>query len=144
VFTRRLRSARRESGAKQYGLVDALLGIDVAPTCATGALTELRGDFARIDRRAAAQRAAGELAEMRALVNRLLYRTPLIAMRPVTVVEAIVSDKRTALPGVGGGIRVSLLNWIEATAGFSWRIRRRPGQPWGTPFIEMRLRDPFE
>ena len=79
VFTRRLRSARRESGAKQYGLVDALLGIDVAPTCATGALTELRGDFARIDRRAAAQRAAGELAEMRALVNRLLYRTPLIA-----------------------------------------------------------------
>ena len=40
VFTRRLRSARRESGAKQYGLVDALLGIDVAPTCATGALTD--------------------------------------------------------------------------------------------------------
>jgi len=65
-------------------------------------------------------------------------------VRPVAVVEAIVSDKRTALPGVGGGIRVSPLNWIEATAGFSWRIRRRPGQPWGAPFIEMRLRDPFE
>ena len=135
AFKRRLRSARRETGGKQYGLVDALLAIEVAPGCETVALRVLHGEFARIDREAAARRAAGEMSELRELVDRVLYRTPLIAVHPVAAVASP--------PGVGVGVRVLLLDWIEATAGYSWRVRRRPGESTGTPFVEVRFRDPL-
>ncbi len=146
-FSRRLQSARRQAGARQYGLVDALLGVRVPAECSSRLLGALRDEFARIDRQAAARLAAAELDQVRTLVDRLLHHTPLLALRPVALVEAVVASapgRRTALPGVGGGLRFSLLNWIEATAGYSWHIRHRPGEPSGAPFIEVRFRDPFE
>lgn len=132
-FKRRLRSARRESGARQYGLVDALLANTSAPDCETASRARMREEFTRIDKAVAAQRAAAQIAELRTLADRLLYRTPLFAVRPVAIVEAIVSPTRRALPGAGGGIRVSLLNWLEVTGGYSSR----------TPFFEVRFRDPL-
>lgn len=145
-FSRRLNGARRQTGARQYGLVDALLAVAVPPDCSRKLLGELRNEFTRIDRQAAARLAAAELGQVRTLVDRLLHHTPLLAVRPVALVEAVVASApgRTALPGVGGGLRFSLLNWIEATAGYSWHFRRRPGEPSGAPFVEVRFRDPFE
>ena len=145
-FHRRLQSARGQAGARQYGLVDALLVVAVPADCAPRQLGAMRDEFARIDRQAAARRAAAELGQVRTMVDRLLHHTPWLAVRPVALLEAVVAPApgRTALPGVGGGLRLSLLNWIEATAGYSWRIRRHSGEPAGAPFIEVRFRDPFE
>lgn len=145
-FSRRLKSARGQTGARQYGLVDALLAIAGPLDCSPKLLDALRDDFARINRQSAARLAAAEMSQVRTLVDRLLHHTPLLAVRPVALVEAVVSSTpgRTALPGVGGGLRFSLLNWIEATAGYSWHIRHRPGEPPGSPFVEVRFRDPFE
>ncbi len=143
---RRVRSAERASGARQYGLIDAVLSAGGAARCAGAAreLAEMRMEFGRIDRGAAARKARAELRELRGMVDRLLHHTPLIGIRPVAVVEAIRSGRRTALPGIGAGVRVSVLNWIDATAGFSWRLRRRVGEPVGTPFVELRFRDPLQ
>ena len=145
-FLRRVRSAERASGARQYGLIDAVLAAGEAAGCAAGAaeLAAMRTELGRIDRAGAARKAREELSELRSMVDRLLHHTPLISARPVGVVEAIRSGRRTALPGIGVGVRVSVLNWIDATAGFSWRLRRRVGAPVGTPFLELRFRDPFE
>ena len=143
---RRVTSAERASGARQYGLVDAVLTAPVAPDCQAAGreLAEMRVEFGRIDRAAAARKAREELSELRGMVDRLLHHTPLIGIRPVAVVEAIRSGRRTALPGIGAGVRVSVLNWVDATAGFSWRLGRRAGEPVGTPFVELRFRDPLE
>ena len=138
-FRRRLASARSQSGGRQYGLVDALLAIEVPPDCEPALLASLRADLARIDRQSAARRAAAELSEVRRLLDRLLHRTPLIAIRPVAVAQW-----NNGQPGAGAGARLTLLNWLDATAGYSWRIHRRPQDAWGAPFIEMRFRDPFQ
>jgi hypothetical protein len=133
-FKRRLRSARQATGGKQYGLVEALLANTAAPECESAARAAMQADFARIDKATAAGRAASQIAELRDLADRLLYRTPLVAVRPVALIEAVVSPKRRALPGLGGGLRVSLLNWLEVTGGYSNR----------TPFVELRFRDPLQ
>jgi hypothetical protein len=85
-----------------------------------GFLTDLQAAMSKIDSKAAEAKAESDLAAVKPILNTFLYRLNGIAVSPVVMLDAarMTPDVNGTRFGIGGGIRLSLLN-LNFTAGYS-------------------------
>jgi hypothetical protein len=111
---------------------------------------QLATTFGRIDRAAAAKKAATDMAYVRRTLDIILKELNIASVSPVFVFDVARIGPATSGPysgtryGVGGGLRFSLLNTVNFTGGYAWNPGRRVGEEPGAVFFSISTRNLFK
>jgi hypothetical protein len=123
-------------------------GIKTAAAAFDVERTVILNDFNRIDQKAAAQKAANDIAFVNRTLNTLFKDLNIFSVSPVAVFDtAWIGPAKGALGGnrigPGGGIRLELASYVNFTFGYAWNVNRQPGEGKGALFFSMGVRDLF-
>jgi hypothetical protein len=116
----------------------------------TGFAATIETEFAAIDNNAAAAKAKSDMAYARRALNTILDEMNIVSISPVIVFDAARLAPSGTDPyggfryGLGGGIRLSLVNSISLTAGYAWNPDRRPREGPGAFFFALETRNLFQ
>jgi hypothetical protein len=170
-----VQSALADKGVAQYGDLSALLpapagsdalqsvqdacvgevnqqlsdaGIRAAAAAVDASRTAILKDFNAIDQKAAAQKAANDIAFVKRTLNTLFKDLNIFSVGPVAVFDAAsIGPARGGLGGSrigpGGGIRLELASSVNFTLGYAWNVNRQPGEGKGALFVSIGVRDLF-
>jgi hypothetical protein len=109
---------------------------------------EMERDYARIDQALATRRAETEMAYVKRTVHALVYELNLVSVSPVVMFDVAhigpASSRLGTRYGIGGGIRLSLANSLDFTAGYLASPHRLAGEPPGAFFFSMQFKDVFQ
>jgi len=123
-------------------------GIRAAAAAVDAGRTAILKDFNAIDQKAAAQKAANDIAFVKRTLNALFKDLNIFSVAPVAVFDAAsIGPARGALGGSrigpGGGIRLELASYVNFTLGYAWDVNRQPGEGKGALFFSIGVRDLF-
>jgi hypothetical protein len=128
---------------------DPGLGVDAAALLAAEAELKRRQDalvaeMDRIDTSLATRLANVDMEEVETALDAFVNELNIVAVSPVAVfdVARVWPDNAGTRFGVGGGARISLINF-NLTLGYSFNPRRRPGDGRGAFFFTMDFTDIF-
>ena len=162
-----VQSALADKGLAQYGDLSALLpapmgsdglqsvqdacvgevnqqlndpGIGAAASAVEASGAAIMMDFNAIDQKAAARKAANDIAFVRRTLDTLFKDLNIFSVGPVVVFDAAsIGPARGALGGnrigPGGGIRLELASYVNFTLGYAWNVSRQPGEGKGACFF---------
>jgi len=154
-------SALAAKGVAQYGNLSGLLPVggdslqavqDACVGASVGAVAAARAailsDFNQIDQKAAAQKAAADIAFVKRTLNTLFKDLNIFSVSPVVVFDtAWIGPAKGPLGGTrigpGGGIRLELVSYVNFTVGYAWNVNRQPGEGQGALFFSIGVRDLF-
>ena len=110
--------------------------------------TAILNDFNAIDQKAAARKAANDIAFVKRTLNTLFKDLNIFSVGPVAVFDAAsIGPARGGLGGSrigpGGGIRLELASSVNFTLGYAWNVNRQPGEGKGALFVSIGVRDLF-
>jgi hypothetical protein len=109
---------------------------------------DMEREFALIDQAAAARRAQDEMVYVRRTLNTLIDDLNIISVSPVLMLDVAhlgPADSRLGTRyGVGGGLRVTLANSVDFTAGYLVNPKRLRGEASGAFFFSMQFKDLLE
>jgi hypothetical protein len=81
-------------------------------------------------------------------VHALVYELNLVSVSPVVMFDVAhigpASSRLGTRYGIGGGIRLSLANSLDFTAGYLASPHRLAGEPPGAFFFSMQFKDVFQ
>jgi len=170
-----VQSALADKGVAQYGDLSALLpapvgsdglqsvhdacvgevnqqlndpGIRAAASAVDALGAAITIDFNGIDQKAAARKAANDIAFVRRTLDTLFKDLNIFSVGPVAVFDAAsIGPARGVLGGnrmgPGGGIRFELASYVNFTLGYAWNVNRQPGEGKGALFFSIGVRDLF-
>jgi hypothetical protein len=123
-------------------------GIRAAAAAVDAAGAAILSDFNAIDQKAAAQKAANDIAFVKRTLNTLFKDLNIFSVGPVAVFDAAsIGPARGGLGGnrigPGGGIRLELASYVNFTLGYAWNVDRQPGEGKGALFFSIGVRDLF-
>ncbi len=110
---------------------------------------QLETTFGRINRAAAARKAAADMSYVRRTLDIILKELNIASVSPVFVFDVARIGPAAGGPysgtryGVGGGLRFSLLNTVNFTGGYAWNPNRRVGEEPGAVFFSINTRNLF-
>lgn len=109
-------------------------------------ITRMADWFAAADPAVAEQAARREIEPVRHIVHTLINETNAVAVSPLLMLDvATLSPDATARPriGLGGGLRVTLVDSADLSLGYMANLRRAPGETRGAFFLAVAFKDPF-
>jgi hypothetical protein len=108
----------------------------------------MEADYAKIDQGVASRRAETEMAYVKRTVHTLVSELNLMSVSPVLMLDVAhigpASSRLGTRYGIGGGLRVSLANSVDFTAGYLANPRRLADEPPGAFFFSMQFKDLFQ
>ncbi len=169
----RAQAAARSKAGEQVGNLASLLAVDedwlnrVDAACATDlnakigdaaiaesgeSLRRIHGDlereFSLIDRPSASRQAEAEMAYVRRTLNALIYDLNVLSVGPAVGFDFAhigPADSRLGTRyGIGGGLRVTLVNSTDLTVGYFANPKRLSNESSGAFFVSVRFKDLLE
>jgi hypothetical protein len=88
------------------------------------------------------------MAYVKRTVHTLVYELNLMSVSPVLMLDVAhigpASSRLGTRYGIGGGLRISLANSVDFTAGYLANPRRLADEPPGAFFFSMQFKDLFQ
>ena len=105
----------------------------------------MESEFSKIDRAASSRQARTEMASVKQTLDSLFYDLNILSISPVFIFDAAHID--AASPGmatrygVGGGLRINLVNSVDLTLAYVANPRRVAGESAGAFTLTFRVKD---